>query len=154
MRPAVSGFELDRTESKKHFPYFLPVQTRWNDLDAYRHVNNARYHGFFDTVIMHYLVYEGGFDVLNGPIVPFTVENMCRFYRSIDFPMVVDCGLRVAKLGASSVRYELGLFSGDSPEVIATGYFVDVFVDHVTQRPTPLPDDIRAHLARIVVGGS
>lgn len=145
-------FPLDATETRANFHHFMDIQIRWNDLDAYRHLNNARYHAFFDTVIMHFLTHLGGFDLLDGPVVPFTVENLCRFHRPLAFPDVVEAGLRVAKLGNSSVRYEIGLFRAGDPAVCATGHFVDVFVDRVTSQPVPVPAPIRAHLARAQVG--
>lgn len=141
-------FPLDATELRENFRYFTAIQVRWNDLDAYRHLNNARYHAFFDSAIMHCLTHDGGFDLLDGPVVPFTVENLCRFHRALSFPDLVEAGLRVARLGNSSVRYELGLFRAGDPQVCATGYFVDVFVDREEARPCPLPATIRAHLAQ------
>ena len=142
---------LDHTETRENFRHFTAIQVRWNDLDACRHLNNARYHAFFDSVIMHFLIHVGGFDLLDGPSVPFTVENLCRFHRSLSFPDRVDAGLRVARLGTSSVRYEPGLFRAGESRVCATGYFVDVFVDRTSGRPVPLPADIRAHLASALV---
>ncbi len=146
----MSDYPLDASELRTNFSYFLPIALRWNDLDVYRHLNNARYHTFFDTLIMHYLSVAGGFDLITGEVLPFTVENGCRFHRSFTFPDVVDAGLRVAHLGRSSVRYEMGLFrAGDAP-VHATGHFVDVFVDRVSSRPQPIPEALRAHLARLL----
>lgn len=135
--------------TRSDFHHFVPIHTRWNDLDAYRHVNNVRYYAFFDTAIMHYLQVVGGFDVLTGPTVPFTVENGCRYFRSFTFPDVIEVGLRVARVGNSSVRYELGLFRQGAPELHASGFFVDVFVDAATQAPIAIPAPIRAHLLRL-----
>lgn len=135
--------------TRADFGHFLSIPLRWNDMDPYRHLNNARYHAFFDSVIMHYLTVLGGFDLLDGPVVPFTVENCCRFHRGFAFPDVVEAGLRVARIGTSSVRYEMGLFRAGNEEVYATGHFVDVFVDRETSQPRPIPAAIRAHLARL-----
>lgn len=140
----------DATASRQDFQYFLRLQTRWNDMDAYRHLNNARYYAFFDTVIMEYLQGAGGFDCVNGPVVPFTRENMCRFFRAFTFPDVIEAGLRVAHLGNSSVRYELGLFKVDHAEIYAAGYFVDVFVAAATHQPVTIPTALRAHLAALL----
>ena len=136
---------LGPEETRDNFTFFHAIGLRFNDLDPYRHVNNARYYGFFDTAIMQFLVIQGGFNGIDGPIVPFTVENGCRFHAPVRFPGPVECGLRVARIGTSSVRYELGLFTRDSDSVSAAAYFVDVFVDAKTERPTPLPDDLRAY---------
>ena len=137
-------------ESRADFGYFLSIPLRWNDMDPYRHLNNARYYAFFDSVIMHYLTVSGGFDLLDGPVVPFTVENSCRFHRGFTFPDVIDAGLRVARLGNSSVRYEMGLFRAGDNEIYATGHFVDVFVERESQQPQAIPDAIRAHLALLL----
>ncbi len=140
-------FEAERRED---FNYFHSVELRWNDMDPYRHVNNARFYAFYDTAIMQYLTVDGGFDLLDGPVVPFTVENLCRFHRSFRYPAVVECGLRTARIGSSSVRYELGLFARGEVEVTATGYFIDVFVKREAEKPCPIPPDIRRHLEQIL----
>ena len=95
--------DIDANCTRADFGYSVPMQTRWKDIDPYCHVNNTNYFTFFDTAIMHFLTVAGGFDLLDGPVVPFTVENMCRYHGSIEFPMVIDCALRVAHLGNSSV---------------------------------------------------
>jgi len=147
----MSEFPLDKTETRSNFAYFLEVQTRWNDHDSYGHVNNARFHALFDTVIMHYMLEDQGLDLIGGPAIPFTVENMCRFHQQLSFPDVVQCGMRVARIGNSSVRYEFGLFAKGREPVAATGYFVDVYVDSATHQPVRLPDDLRAALERIAI---
>ena len=123
----MADFPLDGSERRANFAYFLAIQTRWNDLDSYRHMNNAQYYAYFDTTIMAYLIGERGIDLIDGPCVPFTVENLCRFHRDLRFPAVAECGLRVSRIGKSSVRYEIGLFEDGRDDVSATGYFVDVF---------------------------
>ena len=128
--------ESHAARTRDEFRYFHAIALRWNDLDVYRHMNNARFYAFFDTVIMHYLTVDGGFDLIDGPVVPFTVENLCRFHRSFRYPATVECGLNVARIGTSSVRYDIGLFARGEPEIVASGYFVDVFVDE-TETPCP-----------------
>jgi acyl-CoA thioester hydrolase len=145
----VLGTRSHGSERRENFNYFHTIDLRWNDLDAYRHVNNARFYAFYDTAIMQYLSVEGGFDLLDGPVVPFTVENLCRFHKSFQFPTTVECGLRTAHIGTSSVRYELGLFGRGDAAVSATGYFIDVFVDRGSESPCPIPTPIRRHLEKI-----
>ena len=137
-------------QTRGDFRYFHRIALRWNDLDAYRHVNNVRFYTFYDTVIMHYLTVDGGFDLLDGPVVPFTVENLCRYHNSLRYPATVECGLRVARIGHSSVRYELGLFAEGETPIAASGYFIDVFVDS-SEQPCRIPDPLRMHLERLLV---
>ena len=120
------------------------------DNDIYGHVNNALYYAYFDTVINQYLIAEGGLDIANGEIIGLAVETHCQFMQPLAFPDLIDAGLRVGKLGNSSVRYEVGLFRQGDELVAATGYFVHVFVDRTTRRPVALPVSIRAALEKLV----
>jgi acyl-CoA thioester hydrolase len=139
-------------ETRERYRHFLAMPTRWIDNDIYGHVNNVRYYEFFDTVINRYLIDAGGLDIHNGHVIGIAVETTCRFHRSLAFPDIVNAGLRVGKLGTSSVRYEIGLFRADDTEPAATGHFVHVFVTRANQRPTPIPDRIRAALEKLRVG--
>jgi acyl-CoA thioester hydrolase len=125
---------------------FLAIPTRWHDNDAYGHVNNVVYYAYFDTVVNEHLIREGGLDIAADPCIGLVVETTCRYYRSLSFPDVVDAGLRVERLGTSSVTYAIGLFRAGDDEAAASGRFVHVWVDRATQRPAPLPARIRAVL--------
>jgi acyl-CoA thioester hydrolase len=131
------------------YGHWLAIPTRWNDNDIYGHVNNVEYYAFFDTVINAYLIREGGLDIHAGPVIGLCAESHCSFKAAIEFPDTIDAGLRVGKLGTSSVRYEIGLFAQGSAEPAAEGWFVHVFVDRAERRPAPIPDGIRAALARL-----
>lgn len=133
------------------YVHFLRIQTRWNDNDVYGHVNNVVYYAYFDTVINRVLV-EGGLDVHAGTAIGLCVESGCRFVAPAAYPEDLEAGLRVAKLGRSSVRYEIALFREGSEEVCAHGFFVHVFVDRATRRPVPVPDSIRTALAPLAPG--
>lgn len=132
------------------YPHFLDIPTRWMDNDVYGHVNNVVYYSYFDTVINRYLIDEGKLDYLKGSVIGIAAETSCRFHRSFAYPDVVEAGLRIGKLGRSSVRYEVGLFGRGDEHARAEGHFVHVFVDRSTNAPVPLPTTIRAALERIV----
>ena len=140
---------LDRNEVRDNFFYFIDMQTRWNDHDQYGHVNNSVYLSFMDALVMQFLITEHKIDVQHGAFKTFTVENMCRYHRQIAFPDTVECGLRVGKLGNTSVKYEIGLFTEQFPTAAATGYFVDVYVDAIDERPVEIPANVRQILASI-----
>jgi len=120
------------------------------DNDTYGHVNNVTYYSYFDTVVNEHLVRAGGLDIHNAPAIGLVVETSCSFHRPLSFPDTVDAGLRVAKIGNSSVAYEIALFRRDDEAPAATGRFVHVWVDRATQRPTTVPLRIRAALASLV----
>ena len=137
-------------ERRADYPRFLEIPTRWMDNDVYGHVNNVLYYSYFDTVINQYLIEAGGLDIHAGKIIGIAVESQCRFHRSLEFPDVIDAGLRVGRLGNTSARYEIGLFRHSDEEPAATGHFVHVFVDRASRRPVPIPKPIRDALARLV----
>lgn len=137
--------------SRAEYPHFLALPTRWMDNDVYGHINNALYYAFFDTAINEYLIAAGGLDIAAGSVVAFAVESQCQYLRPLAFPGTVDIGLRVGKLGNSSVRYELAVFGQDETLAAAAGYFVHVFVDRETQRPVTMPVAIRTALERLMV---
>jgi acyl-CoA thioester hydrolase len=132
------------------YRYFLAIPTRWMDNDSYGHVNNVTYYSYFDTVVNEHLIRVGGLDIARDPAIGLVVETLCRFRKSLTFPDVIDAGLRVVKLGTSSVKYEIGLFRQDDPEPAATGHFVHVWVDRTTQRPVPIPPALRTALESLV----
>lgn len=137
--------------TRDHYPHFSTISTRWMDNDIYGHLNNVHYYSFFDTVIAEYLVLEGGFEFASADVIGLAIESSCRYRRPLAFPVQIHMGLRVAHLGNSSVRYEVGVFAADEHSAAADGYFVHVFVARETIKPIPIPDRIRAALARLKV---
>ena len=130
---------------------FLAIPTRWMDNDTYGHVNNVAYYSYFDTAVNEHLMREGGLDIRAGPAMGIVVETRCLFHRPLSFPQIIDVGLRVTKLGNSSVIYDIGLFERGADSPAATGYFVHVWVERSTRRPTSVPAAIRAALGPLLV---
>ncbi len=134
---------------RESYPHFLTIPTRWADNDVYGHVNNVEYYAFFDTVINRWLITEGGLDIHGGGVIGVCAESHCTYRDGFSFPDDVEAGLRVRKLGNSSVRYEIGLFAEGASEPAATGWFVHVFVDSDSRRPAPIPGQLRESLERL-----
>jgi acyl-CoA thioester hydrolase len=133
------------------YAHFRPISTRWADNDVYGHVNNVEYYAFFDTVINAWLIAEGGLDIHASPVIGLCVESHCAYHAALEFPETVEAGLRVATIGRSSVRYEIGIFRAGQDAPAATGWFVHVFVDRSTRRPEPIPTSIRGALEQLIV---
>jgi acyl-CoA thioester hydrolase len=128
------------------YPHRRRLDTRWADNDVYGHLNNVQHYAFFDTVINGYLIEHGGLDIHDGHVIGLCAESHCTYHSALAFPDVVVGGLRVGKLGRSSVRYELGLFREGSEDPAAEGWFVHVFVDRETRRPAPIEGRLREAL--------
>ncbi|MFG1298458.1 thioesterase family protein [Xanthobacter sp. V3C-3] len=133
------------------FSHLRSISTRWADVDVYGHVNNVVYYSYFDTVVNEQLVAAGALDPQTSPVIGLVVETRCTYFRSLTYPAPVIAGMRVSKLGSSSVRYEIALFQGEDPRAAAQGHFVHVYVDRASQRPVPIPDPVRALLVPLVV---
>jgi acyl-CoA thioester hydrolase len=131
---------------RAEFVHFTTLGTRWADNDVYGHVNNVVYYAFFDTAVNRLLIERGVLDLAASGTVGLVVETQCTYFASIAFPDAVQVGLRVEHLGTSSVRYALGVFRNDEPAAAALGRFVHVYVDRASQRPVPIPADVRAVL--------
>ena len=139
-----------RDASRADFPHFQSIATRWMDNDAYQHVNNVVYYSYFDTAVNQFLISRGVLDIHQDRTVGLVVDSGCSYFSSISFPDIVHVGLRVAKLGNSSVRYELALFRNDETAPAAAGHFVHVYVDRDSNRPVAMPELVRALLTTIV----
>ena len=131
------------------YKHFLAIPTRWMDNDVYGHVNNVVYYSYFDTVVNEYLVGAGVLDIERSRVIGLVVETMCRYFQPLAFPEVVEAGLRVARLGRSSVRYEIGIFRRGEEEPAAIGHFVHVYVDRDSRRPVEIPESLRRALEQI-----
>jgi acyl-CoA thioester hydrolase len=127
------------------------LTTRWMDNDVYGHMNNVVHYSLFDSAVNGWLLDQRVLDFANGEEIGLVVETGCRYFSELAFPDVIKAGLRVARIGGSSVRYEVGLFRNDNDVAAAEGHFVHVYVDRTTRRPRRIPDPFRNTLATILV---
>ena len=140
-----------RDAPRSAFAHFLAIGTRWMDNDVYGHVNNVVYYSYFDTAVNQFLIERGVLDIHKGDIVGFVVDSGCAYFSAISFPDIVHAGIRVAKLGNSSVRYEIALYRNDDPLPSAAGHFVHVYVERKSNRPVPIPAAVRQILETIQI---
>jgi acyl-CoA thioester hydrolase len=126
------------------------ITTRWADNDVYGHVNNVVYYSWFDTAVNAHLIEQGALDIHHGPVIGLVIETQCNYFAPLAFPQTVWAGLRVAHLGKSSVRYEVGLFADGEDLAAACGHFVHVYVDRHTRRPVPLPEPLKKTLETLL----
>lgn len=142
-----------RPDSRAAYAWFCGITTRWMDNDAYRHVNNVVYYSFFDTAVNRYLIEQGALDIEHSTVIGLVVETTCRYFSPLAFPDRLEAGVRVSRLGTSSVRYEVAIFREGDDIASAQGHFVHVYVERESNRPVALPDALRAALLPLVVTG-
>lgn len=130
-------------EPRAAYRAFRTITTRWMDNDVYGHVNNVVYYSWFDTAVNAHLIEQGALDIHGGQTIGLVIETQCNYFAPLAFPQSIEAGIRVARLGTSSVRYEVGLFAAGEPLTAAKGHFVHVYVDRATRRPVPLPAPLR-----------
>jgi acyl-CoA thioester hydrolase len=132
--------------TRDDFKAFQAIGTRWADNDIYGHVNNVAYYSFFDTAVNSYLIDKCGLDIHRGQVIGLVVETGCQYHAPLAYPDELEAGIRVTKLGTSSVIYEIGIFKKGEAQCAANGRFVHVYVDWETRRPVALPDEMRTGL--------
>lgn len=137
--------------TRADYGVFYPITTRWSDNDIYGHVNNVTYYSYFDTVANRYLIEEGGLDISDGSIVGFVVNSGCEYHAPITYPEPIEAGVRVDRLGNSSVQYGIAIFKEGQDKACAHGHFVHVFVERAENRSVAIPDNLRAALEKILV---
>ncbi|OZM74728.1 thioesterase [Amycolatopsis antarctica] len=135
------------------YAYWETVPTRWKDNDVYGHVNNVVHYSVMDTIINRWLIERAGLDIHHGATIGLCVESHCNYHGAVAFPDVLKAGLRVGKLGRTSVRYEIGMFREDGETLIAEGHFVHVFVARESRRPAEITGTLREALAGIHLAG-
>lgn len=151
----ISSAPRPTPEARTAFFATVEITTRWMDNDTYGHVNNVVYYSYFDTAVNKFLIDSGFLNPMRGEVVGFVVETGCHYFKPISFPEHIVAGIRVAHLGTSSVRYEIGIFTNEDETASAQGHFVHVYVDRDRKRPVAaLPEPLRKALQPILVGGS
>ncbi|MBE2262414.1 MAG: acyl-CoA thioesterase [Burkholderiaceae bacterium] len=138
-----------QAEPRSAYPVYRTITTRWMDNDAYGHVNNVVYYSWFDTAVNAHLVEQGVLDIEHGATIGLVIETQCNYFAPLAFPQTVEAGIRVARLGTSSVRYEVGLFAQGAELTAAKGHFVHVYVDRANRRPVPLPAPLKSVLEKL-----
>ncbi|MCW5299508.1 acyl-CoA thioesterase [Herbaspirillum lusitanum] len=132
------------------YPHFHALQTHWMDNDVYGHVNNVVYYSWFDTAVNHFLMASRALDIPGGDVIGLVIETHCNYFAPVSFPDTVQIGVRVASVGNSSVRYEVGIFREGGDTAAAQGHFIHVYVDAATRRPVTVPERMRSVLQTIL----
>lgn len=143
-----------RSAPRSDWPHFVTIATRWMDNDVYGHVNNVQYYSYFDTAVNQFLIERGVLDIHHGEVVGFVVDSGCSYFSPVAFPDTVHVGIRVARLGNSSVKYEIAIYRNDEPAPAAVGHFVHVYVERSSNRSVPIPTDVREVLETLAGAAS
>jgi acyl-CoA thioester hydrolase len=136
---------------RSEYRWFVSISSRWMDNDVYGHINNVVYYSFFDTAVNQFLIEHGVLDIQGGEQIGLVIETGCQYFAPLSYPQKIEAGIRVAHMGSSSVRYEVGLFAENADAAAAQGHFVHVYVDKVSRRPQPLLAPLRACLSTILI---
>ena len=133
------------------YNYFCQLSTRWNDNDIYGHMNNIIYYALFDTAVNKWLIKNKLIDIKNGQNIGLIVQSGCNYFSSFEYPENINAGIRITKIGKSSVRYEVGLFKEKEELSSADGFFIHVYVDRKTNIPIALDYNFKNTLDTIFV---
>ncbi len=140
---------MSKRPQRSDYKVFYPISTRWCDNDTYGHINNVVYYSYFDSIANRYLIEEGGLDITDGRIVGYVVQSGCDYHAPASYPEAIEGGLRVDRLGNSSVQYGIAIFRQGEDEALAHGHFVHVFVERAANKSVPIPEGLRVALERL-----
>ena len=140
-----------QVRNRQNFKFIFPIQTRWSDNDMYGHVNNIIYYSYFDTAANALLIHKAGFNLQHSPIIGLVVNSSCNFMQELSYPEIIEVGVSIAKIGNSSLSYDLAIFKQGQDNASAQGHFVHVFVDRKTRKSTPIPTEMRDALQQFLV---
>ncbi|RZG77866.1 acyl-CoA thioesterase [Acinetobacter sp. WCHAc060025] len=138
-------------KNRADYPFLFPIQTRWADNDIYGHVNNVTYYSYFDTAANVLLIQKAGFDIHHSPIIGLVVNSSCNFLEELTYPEIIEVGVAIAKIGNSSLTYDLAIFKQGKGEASAQGQFVHVFVERTTKKSTSIPQEMRDALKNYLI---
>ncbi|KAF9255175.1 thioesterase [Marasmius fiardii PR-910] len=136
---------------RNDFLYFLSYRTRWSDNDQYSHVNNSIYYHLFDSIINTFLIQNCGQIPKSSPLIGLVISSWCQFFAPLSFPDVLDLGLRVTKLGNSSVTYQVGVFKSGEESPSAVGGYTHVFVEREKRKTASIGKEARNGLNKLLV---
>ena len=139
-----------QVRNRQNFKFIFPIQTRWSDNDMYGHVNNIIYYSYFDTAANALLIHKAGFNLQHSPIIGLVVNSSCNFMQELSYPEIIEVGVSIAKIGNSSLNYDLAIFKQGQDNASAQGHFVHVFVDRKTRKSTPIPTEMRDALQQFL----
>lgn len=139
-----------QVRNRQNFKFIFPIQTRWSDNDMYGHVNNIIYYSYFDTAANALLIHKAGFNLQHSPIIGLVVNSSCNFMQELSYPEIIEVGVSIAKIGNSSLSYDLAIFKQGQDNASAQGHFVHVFVDRKTRKSTPIPTEMRDTLQQFL----
>ena len=150
----MAGVKAAKDERRGDYGWWLPIASRWADCDAYGHVNNAVYYNWFDTALTTLAIERGILRAPGQTSIGLCIASGCEFLAPVGFPETVDVGIRVGRIGNSSLRYELAIFRRDGETPAAVGHFVHVYVEAETRRSVALTEAQKAVMADLMSAAS
>uniref|UniRef100_A0A7S3PPZ3 Thioesterase domain-containing protein n=1 Tax=Aplanochytrium stocchinoi TaxID=215587 RepID=A0A7S3PPZ3_9STRA len=134
--------------TRENYAHFVKLQTRWNDMDSFSHINNVIYYQFMDDAVNKHLLDNN----IGIEHTRFVASSSCNYLKPLTYPGDIDVGLRVSKLGNSSVTYDIGIFGSEESTPAAQGRYVHVYIDNKTENPTPIQGKVRDVLSALSNG--
>jgi acyl-CoA thioester hydrolase len=131
------------------FPVVFSIAVQWGEQDAFGHVNNVVYFRWCETARIYYLERIGLFEMLEKErIGPIVASIGCNYRQPVTFPDTMHIGAAVSKIGKSSFKMDHKLVTEKLGHV-ADAESTLVVYDYTLNKPHPVPDHIRAAIARI-----
>lgn len=137
----------DRPAELAAHPEVVTLPVQWGDQDAFGHVNNVVFFRWFETARVEYLHRAGLGHMMAGTAIgPILASIKCDYRRQLSHPDTVLVSASITGIGRTSLKMAHLVYSQSQQAIIAEGDSTIVVFDYATQRPTPVPADVRAKI--------
>ncbi len=126
------------------YPVAIALPVFWGDQDAFGHVNNNAYFRWFESARIAYSERIGLLDLFRAErIGPILASIACDYRRQLTFPDTVHVGVRVTRMGRTSLGLDHVIVSQSQLAVAAEGTSTIVVFDYRANKPHPIPSPLR-----------
>ena len=127
--------------SRKLYNFFHTMRVRYAEVDAQGIVFNSHYLTYFDCAITEYyrkINYNYIDEVKKNKKDFHVVKTTIEFKKPIFFDQIIDIGIKVSRLGNTSITFEVSLFKNNKNSLLAKGNIIQVYTDQIKKSSTKL----------------
>ena len=133
---------MDKNNNLSSYPIHVELQTRWRDLDAFGHVNNAVFATYIETA--RGTLFKRWNLPFNGTGQSLIVASITiDYHQQLKHPSDIIVGQNISRIGTSSFDIESSIFNRtNTSESIASAKVTVVCFDFDQQQSVPVFEQI------------
>ncbi|MAX30331.1 MAG: hypothetical protein CMG14_05530 [Candidatus Marinimicrobia bacterium] len=126
--------------SLEDFSFKHEINTRWRDLDAFNHVNNATFLSYIeDARTLFFQRWETNFEEKSLIVASVKID----YINQVKHPSTLILGQKVSRLGTKSFDVQTAIFSKKSNQLICISTVTSVCYNFILKKTIPIFDEIK-----------